>query len=133
MKVTASSLSVTGCDMGVMADTGANLKLRQSRLDSSGSWGVQVYVDPVAGQGVDLGSPLDPGNNLFTAPATTQSIGLGVQTGIAVKASGNTWLPDVQGADSQGHYPSGTTVYGPMIVVPGSNFAVGDPAGSIQL
>src|SRR5579884_1943547 len=61
----------------------------------------------------DLGSPTAPGTNAL-AGATGVAL-LVTSGGVVVNASGNTWLPSVQGADAAGNYPTTTTLGGPVV------------------
>lgn len=64
----------------------------------------------------DLGSTADPGGNVFQNNGTS----LFVAGAGTIAARGNTWMPSLQGADSQGHY-SAQTISGP---VTGKNFTL---------
>jgi hypothetical protein len=94
----------------------------------------------------DLGTPTDPGGNSFTdrkdgLQRPKQHTGLMVHLGAfaeepkaesVIEASGNTWAPNVQGADQTGRYWDAGAVWGPTIVAGTErvNFTLG---GKIQL
>jgi hypothetical protein len=104
------------------------LTMRNSRILDSIQIGVDLE-DPVS---ADLGTPESPGNNTLTA---TTSVGLWIhgQTGpMQIHAVGNTWMPNVQGADALGHYSVRQILVGPIAAVAGSNFLV-DNGWSLQL
>ena len=70
-----------------------------------------MYLTASTGSSFDFGTLADPGLNTFQ----TNGVGSGIrmqstnQAGITVQAVGNTWTPNVQGADVQGKYaPIGT-------------------------
>jgi hypothetical protein len=59
----------------------------------------------------DLGTAASPGNNLIqgnTSSAQTSGLNVGVAAGVTVNAVGNTFAPNVQGANAQGRYQLGT-------------------------
>jgi hypothetical protein len=69
-----------------------------------------------AGSAFDLGSTASPGNNVFGGNATgneTSSINVQVAPGITVRATGNSFAPNVQGANALGRYQLGTAPCGP--------------------
>jgi hypothetical protein len=71
----------------------------------------------------DLGTTADPGGNTLTSNA---GIGLDIDGNFGARlitAVGNTWNPNVQGADGQGHYTA-AVVTGPDTAATGANFAV---------
>jgi len=87
-------------------------------------------------QGVDvhdaghvvLGSQVHPGNNVIR---NNINGGLANHTNRRVNAEGNVWNPDVQGADSEGHYDP-QTVQGPVEPEEGNNFSITGQYGEIQ-
>lgn len=95
-----------------------SLKLRNSKVSSNTGQGVWLITNPI----VDLGTQVDPGGNTFTANTTT-----GVQLNLSaigtVQAVGNTWNPNQEGADANGHY-STAPGYTPLTATgPNSNGA----------
>jgi hypothetical protein len=93
-----------------------NLKMRKSDVSSS-----QIGI-VIIGQGVDLGTLSDPGNNTF---------GNNVITGVTfdadgansiVNAVGNTWNPNTQGADASGQYTQHILVTQESPLARGKNF-----------
>ena len=97
--------------------------MRNSRILDNFQSGV-ILDDPAS---ADLGTPEAPGNNTFTSKVGLRIDGRTSPT--LINAVGNTWLPDVQGADAVGRYPERQTVVGPM---DGNNFAL-DSGWSLQL
>ena len=63
----------------------------------------------------DLGTAASPGNNLIqgnTSSAQTSGLNVNVASGVTVSAVGNTFAPNVQGANAQGKYQFGTAPCG---------------------
>jgi hypothetical protein len=98
----------------------ANIKIRRSSV-LGGNIGLGL-----TGMNADLGTVTDPGGNTIRVnPANTVGSGLRIAnnlSGLVVKAVGNTWAPNVQGADSQGHYIPGTQVNSSSPLAKGPNF-----------
>jgi uncharacterized protein DUF1565 len=73
----------------------------------------------------DLGTAASPGNNVIQG---NSGVGLNIDGGPSspanITAIGNTWRPNVQGANAQGKYTDGVTVNGPVEPGAGGNFAV---------
>jgi hypothetical protein len=68
--------------------------------------GERVYADvgrPPAG-----GDAGEPGGNVIRGEGQRAGLMVNGQH-TQIDASGNTWIPNVQGADANGHYPAGTT------------------------
>ena len=79
----------------------------------------------------DLGTAADPGGNTFQ-----NNTKYGLQSdvtgnGTAVPAVGNTWMPNVQGADANGHYAT-ATVSGPTPATQPENYYITGAGRSIQ-
>jgi hypothetical protein len=73
---------------------------------------------------IGMGSADNPGLNTFLDCRP----GLSNYSHRTVRASGNTWIPSVQGADGQGHYQPGLVVAGP---VHGENYSISSTDGRI--
>jgi hypothetical protein len=97
-----------------------NLKVRSSTITGNTSYAFQIYGTPLS---VDLGTALSPGGNTIQNSGTGNLSGI---TGDAISAVGNTWNPNVQGADANGHFPAATQLAGPAS---GANFTLN--AGSL--
>ncbi|MEO7732106.1 MAG: DUF1565 domain-containing protein [Kofleriaceae bacterium] len=67
---------------------------------------------------IDLGTTASPGNNTLLSFSDNSSA-VEIENGGRVDAVGNTWRPNVQGADGSGHYAA-ATITGP--VTPQGNF-----------
>jgi len=108
-----------GVWMGMAAKT-YQLKLRNmiivdnkstagSNANSSDNSGVTMAGS--ASSVFDLGTAASPGNNLVqgnTSSAQTSGLNVNVAAGVTVSAVGNTFAPNVQGANAQGKYQLGT-------------------------
>lgn len=70
----------------------------------------------------DLGTPSDPGNNTF---GQNLEVGLDLYESVATFAVGNTWRPNVQGADAHGKYASGR-IKPPVDAINGHNYRIKD-------
>jgi hypothetical protein len=105
-----------------------SLKIRNATLSSTS--GAISLTQPGA---YDLGTAQSPGNNILRS-STTPSPELQLEgTGISVFASGNTWNPGIQGADSNGHFAAGTQSKGP-IGCPNTglcNFSINDASEAV--
>jgi hypothetical protein len=83
----------------------------------------------LVGTNVDLGTASDPGGNSFIAAAT--GLGMLVQTATTgVRAAGNTWRANIQGASASGAYAA-ALVPGPVTSAAGNNYSI-VTGGSIQ-
>jgi len=98
--LTLSNLTLTGNSVGGMTVSNGSLKLRGSTVSNNGAeGGVTLYGSP----SVDLGTSASPGGNTFTGNNGAQLNSV-VGAGQTVNAVGNTWTPNVQGADANGRY-----------------------------
>jgi hypothetical protein len=106
-----------GTNGTVLAD---NIKVRGSTI-----FGRNISI-LLTGRNADLGTAADPGGNTLTVDAlNTFGSALRIAdnlSGVVVSAVGNTWRPNVQGADSQGHYIPGTEVNSSSPLAKGPNF-----------
>ncbi len=80
-----------------------------------------------AGSSWDFGTLAEPGDNRFDA--TTTSLLLSSAASATVSAIGNTWAPNVQSADADGHYVA-TGAGGVLEVTSGSGQNYDDAAGA---
>lgn len=84
-----------------------------SNADSNANSGVTMAGD--GSSSFDLGTAASPGNNGFrgnTSSAQTSGLNVAVAAGVIVRAAGNTFAPNVQGADAQGRYLVGSAPCG---------------------
>jgi Bacterial Ig domain len=107
-----------------------------SNANSSSNSGVTMAGD--AASVFDLGTAASPGNNVIqgnTSSAQTSGLNVNVAAGVTVNAVGNTFAPNVQGANAQGKYQLGTAPCGPasctLTVGTGANYRVG--SGTLRL
>jgi hypothetical protein len=118
-----TGVSMTSADAAIVIKQGF-VKVRNSTLGAN-SYGVMLS----AGASVDLGSASSLGNNTIR----NTNIGILVNTGVTssgpIPAVGNIWNP-TQGADTNGKYPVGTLIQGP---VDGNNFQLPTSDLSLQL
>jgi hypothetical protein len=94
----------------------AALTMRNCTI-TAGALGIYLYASTAA---LDLGTVASRGNNVIQ----NQSTGIHMDPGsnqLHVEAVGNTWIPDLQGADAEGHYPSMRLV-GPVSAGTRGNF-----------
>ena len=117
LTITNSIISGGGSLAGASIRAG-NLKLRNSQV-TNGAPGIRVLNQAK----MDLGTASDPGNNTLTGG---DLIGVafdnkGFDTG-TIEAVGNTWNPNIQGADATGHYTTRRTISGGDANSSGSNF-----------
>ncbi len=98
--LTLSNLTITGNTYGGMTVSNGALTLRGSTVSNNGAeGGLALYGNP----SVDLGTSASPGGNTFTGNSGPQIYSV-VGAGQTVNAVGNTWTPNVQGADATGRY-----------------------------
>jgi hypothetical protein len=120
--LTINNTSFVANRTGIQA---ANFKLRNSRFQ------VNQFGLFLRGNGADIGTASSPGNNDFRDNGTGFVFNNQV-LGAVVNASGNTWNPNVQGADSQGHYISGLEIGGTNPNAQGTNFKLPSTGAVIQ-
>jgi hypothetical protein len=64
-----------------------------------------VILNGTNASSIDLGTLAEPGGNTFLQHTAAQNTALELQVrGVTVQAVGNTWTPNQQGADAEGHY-----------------------------
>jgi len=114
--------TITGNGTGI-SSYNAKLYVFNNSIESN-QQGVEVHD---AGY-VVLGSQMRPGNNVIR---NNIHVALANYMNRLVHAEGNLWNPDVQGADSEGHY-NPQTVQGPVEPEDGSNFSITGQYGEIQ-
>jgi hypothetical protein len=147
---------------GLLAIGSLELDMRESsltgngafalKLDGNATHGIYVRKTSVAGNhsglelaGVvgslfDLGTQDDPGENEivdnFGSPETAGVV-VDIAHGWEVSASGNTWMPDAQGADSTGRYHLGASPCDPVGCLVGGgdgpNYRVFEGSGLLRL
>jgi Right handed beta helix region/Protein of unknown function (DUF1565) len=95
---------------GIVFGSGSNLndfKMRGTKvaagIAASGASDA-IRIDGSLASTYDFGKAGDPGNNTILGAATDRTGLRLMQTGATVYAVGNTWTPNVQGADAAGHY-----------------------------
>jgi hypothetical protein len=104
---------------GTAANAIATLTMRGSTVSQNGL-GIDVFDFGVA----DFGTIASPGGNDFSGN-TDDGVQIDGNFGARlITAVGNTWRPNVQGADAQGHYAV-ATIPGPVAFSPGLNFVLG--------
>ncbi len=114
---------LNACKTGMTVDGNAKVTVRDTHFIEIGGDAVSLSSELAS---LDLGTadPAAPGNNLFASGANT-FVALHVTALGIVDASGNTWLPNVQGADAQGHYAVGSVRTGPILASGGgANFVL---------
>lgn len=116
-------LASTACSI-FLVDLNTKAALRGNYLTSDNGWGV-IALGPNTGlqPTLDAGTVLSPGNN--TIIGGVFNIGLYVYSTAAasvVNVSGNTWKPNIQGADALGHYAAGFAA-STAVFVGGNNYA----------
>ena len=114
--------TITGNGIGI-SSRDARLYVFNNSIESN-QQGVGVHD---AGY-VVLGSHQHPGNNVIR---NNTHVGLANYMNRLVRAEGNVWNPDVQGADSEGRYDP-QTVEGPVEPEDGNNFSISSQYGKIQ-
>lgn len=103
------------CKTGMTVDGNAKVTVRGTRFIDIGTDAVS-YASHLAD--LDLGDPVGSGGGNTFHSLSANFVALRMTEQATVKASGNTWLPLVQGSDAQGHYQNGTQKVGPAAQVP---------------
>ncbi len=124
-----ASITITGATLqynkqaGIIAPA---FKLRNSSVHDNG---VGIKIN---GPAVDLGTLADVGNNTIQNNTTTGvTFASSISSG-SVNAVGNTWNPNIQGADANGHYTIHMKVIGIGDFAHGTNFDLPNSNFSIQ-
>jgi hypothetical protein len=103
MPLTITGASLRGGSLSV--GTGSAIRARALKLRSSSVESSRIGIEMLNGGNADLGTPNDPGNNTIRNNTIT---GVAFQDKLngfgTISAVGNTWKPNTQGADAQGHY-----------------------------
>jgi hypothetical protein len=142
--VTLNRSGVSNCEFGIDATfSNGNTTLNGSFVDGDPSFQDQTgIIAPtlrmrgsdvsgnrtgilITGDGADLGTLLDPGNNTLRGDIDTA---VRVEDGVPsafILAIGNTWNPNTQGTDAAGHYTTPLSVDGTSPLANGQNFNVG--------
>ena len=97
----SSAAGGIGAGIYVYATPSASFKLRASTVSGGAQDG--VTFGGFVTMAVDLGTAADPGGNTFTGNAASGLFN-GMAPGQTLNAVGNTWTPNVQGADANGRY-----------------------------
>jgi hypothetical protein len=82
--------------------------------------------------GADLGTEVSSGNNVLQ---TTRGVALlldGTPGATLISAVGNTWSPNIQGADENGRYTTPATISTLIPIVTGNNFAITSSGWSLR-
>lgn len=117
-----------------VVDAGTRFTMRSTKISKPTESGVVLgYLTAFTGNHVDLGTEASPGNNDIHGGPGGLSLWLNKSSsGSVVTAIGNTWKPNVQGADAAGKYPT-SFIDGsaPVPYVGGNNYSISTPgAGS---
>jgi len=125
-----ASITITGATLqynkqvGIIAPA---FKLRNSSVHDNG---VGIKIN---GPAVDLGTFADLGNNTIQNNTTTGVTFASTISSGSVNAVGNTWNPNIQDADANGHYTIHMKVIGIGDFAHGTNFDLPNSYFSIQL
>lgn len=110
-----------------VCDETTKTRMRNTRVSAESNFGavtLGLEANPFTGANIDLGTTASPGGNTFLGGGL--GVGLMVYaTDSVVRAAGNTWNANVQGADGGGTYAA-TLVDGATAVplVAGNNYAI---------
>lgn len=110
----------------LVMDAATKLRVRGTSVSQPNQRAVVLgYNSTYTGSNVDLGTAASPGNNTILGGAGGVGLLLQRTTTSVVNAVGNTWKPNVQGADGAGKYPA-TLIDGSATVAetPGNNYAI---------
>jgi hypothetical protein len=135
LTVTASTLSGNG-ESAISTTNSAepvNATIRDSVFSDNSSAGVRVSSH--FNSTWDLGRGNDPGGNTFTGNeegGVALYLG-GPQDTLVIHASGNTWMPNVQDADGDGHYSVVSGEANDVVEGYGDNYWVFNQWGVLRL
>lgn len=128
--LSASGGAWTFADVEVKQNMAFGIYLQNAALAMHGCSvignGTGIHV--ITSTSVNLGTPASVGNNVFQ----NRVLGISIDGGAQVDAVGNTWNPNVQGADGVGRYGSLAIVQGPVPITFGNNFALGSDQATLQ-
>lgn len=126
-ELAVSGGSFTGNLIGIEVYTGGNVKLANTVFSDNRASACEVGDGSLTLRGctlrdrggvyvygaaqIDFGTAASPGNNVFQSGAGLDIDG--GRTGLHPTAVGNTWRPNLQGADAAGHYAS-SLITGPV-------------------
>ena len=95
---------------------GADLIMRNCQVLDNGE-GIDVFQGSTA----DLGTAANPGGNVFQR---NQAMSVFAESPALINAVGNTWNPNVQGADGNGKYITAATISGPITAPANGNYGI---------
>ena len=95
---------------------GADLVMRNCQVIDNGE-GIDVFQGSTA----DLGTVASPGGNVFQR---NQFVSVFAESPALVNAVGNTWNPNVQGADGNGKYTTTAMISGPVTAPANGNYGI---------
>jgi hypothetical protein len=104
----------------IIGNSGRVSSLFMRNTELSGNSDDFIRYEPGDIRDCDLGTLADPGMNTFTNVLANRSA-VNLASQITCNASGNTWIPNEQGADAAGHYPTSSMTTGPAM---GLNFTL---------
>lgn len=113
---------VTNFSTGVVASGDVRLTMRNVQVLDNSLFGIRISVSNLGA--ADLGTSGEPGLNTIQSNVLNNKVGLSVQSATAVTAVNNTWVPNKQGTDDDGHFINHGTVTGPVTAVNGNNYAL---------
>jgi hypothetical protein len=113
--VNAINAVIQGNGTGIRGyNDGPKISLRGTQVTGSTNDGLYLFAND--GTSLDLGTASSPGGNTFAGNnasdggfANLNILSTPTTTPLVFSAISNTWDPNIQGADANGHFPSGTT------------------------
>jgi hypothetical protein len=103
---------------------GADLVMRNCQMTDNGE-GIDVFQGSTA----DLGTVANPGGNVFQR---NKGGSVFAESPAVVNAVGNTWAPNVQGADGSGRYAATATISGPVTAPDNGNFGIANGSSILR-
>ncbi|MFO0728110.1 MAG: right-handed parallel beta-helix repeat-containing protein [Myxococcota bacterium] len=106
LSVTSSTISASS-GYGIAVNNVQSLRVRATRISGCASWAIEAtgFVGPAI---LDLGTGADPGGNDLSGNnqnmVSTSGLRYFCSAGMMGTAVGNTWEPNAQGTDADGHY-----------------------------
>jgi hypothetical protein len=115
VSLSATSSVIQGNVTGIRGyNDSPKITLRGTQVVGSTDDGILLFAND--GTSVDLGTAASPGGNKLAGNNTSNGSFANLNgtstpttTPIVINAVGNTWDPGIQGADTTGHFPAGTT------------------------